>query len=162
MSDHTLPEIAAVLLADTVDQEADGGRIHLIGGGVRAIIASALPTMHHRLGMLVAIRTPNGSPEPAEMTVHLIDPDEDEIELLRGELSPVSSGPGTIVWVGFNLPPLRLTRAGEYRFELRGVGATTYAVNIDVVLADEDDGEADDDHEVYFRPLRTPGADRPN
>jgi hypothetical protein len=162
MSAHDLPEIAAVLLADTVDQEDDGGRIHLIGGGVRAIVASALPTMHQRLGMLVAIRTPNGAPEPAEMTVHLIDPDEDEIELLRGELSPVSSGPGTIVWVGFNLPPLRLTRTGEYRFELRGVGATTYAVNIDVVLADGAEGEPEDDHEVYFRPLRTPGTDRPN
>jgi hypothetical protein len=160
MSDALQPEITAVLLADTVDQEDEGGRIHLLGGGVRAIVAASLPTMHNRLGMLIAIRTPDGSPEPAEMTVHLIDPDGDEIELMRGELTPVSAGPGTIVWVGFNLPPLRLTRTGEYRFELRGVGDTTYAVTFTVSLAGHDD--ADDDGEIFFRPLQAPGGDRPN
>lgn len=161
MSDAPQPEIIAVLLADTVDQEDEGGRIHLLGGGVRAIVAAALPTMHGRLGMLIAIRTPDGSPEPAEMTVHLVDPDGDEIELMRGELTPVSAGPGTIVWVGFNLPPLRLVGPGEYRFELRGVGETTYAVNFAVSLAGHED-EEDDGGERFFRPLQTPGGDRPN
>ena len=161
MSDVTPPEIVAVLLADTVDQEDDGGRLHLIGGGVRAIVAAALPTIHQRLGMLVAIRTPDGAPEPAEMTVHLVAPDGDESELLRGELTPVSAGPGTIVWVGFNLPALRLARTGEHRFELPGVGDTTYAVTFDVALGDGSSADAEEG-ELFFRPLQTPGGDRPN
>ena len=161
MSDHQPPEIAAVLLADTVDQDDANGRIHLLGGGVRAIVTAQLPAMHGRLGMLVAIRTVEGPPAPAEMSVHLVDPDGDEIELVRGDLVPAAGGPGSIVWVGFNLPPLPLSMAGEHRVELRGVGAAAYSVSLDVMTSDAWDNEHESD-EPAFRPFIAPGADRSN
>lgn len=160
MSDVTPYEIVAALLADTVDTEDAEGRIHLIGGGVRAIMTAELPATHLRLGVLLAIRTDGGSPAPLEMTVVHIDAEGDERELLRGDLIPVGQGAGTIVWVGFNLPPLQLTLTGEHRIEFRGVGPNSYAVSFDVSRRSVD-GE-DEADAPRFRPVSLPGSNETN
>ena len=160
MSELAAYEIVAALLADTVDSDDAEGRIHLLGGGVRAIVTAELPATHQRLGILLAIKTDGGDPAPLEMIVVHVDADGEERELLRGDLVPVGRGAGTIVWVGFNLPPLLLTAIGEHRLEFRGIGSTTYVITFDVTRRSAD--EADEADAPSFRPIVLPGSNETN
>lgn len=160
MSELAAYEIVAALLADTVDSEDAEGRIHLIGGGVRAIMTAELPATHQRLGVLLAIQTDGGSPAPLEMTVTHVEADGEERELLRGDLVPVGRGAGSIVWVGFNLPPILMTSLGEHRLEFHGVGPNSYALSFDVsrrVAEGEDAADL-----PIFRPIVLPGSNESN
>lgn len=143
MKRRAAPEVLAMIICDTVIEDAESGKKSLIGI-FDEVHTTSLPSLINELNVFVSLTDGHGSPGAELRCVNAAT--EDELFRTTGEIE--FPDPLTVVDLHFRFQGCEFPDEGEYRFQFLCAGQLLRERKFFVSLDGEED-ESDEEHEEH-------------